>query len=126
MKKLINEAFKASQKAYAPYSNFKVGAALEAKNGRIFTGCNIENASYGLSMCSERTAIFKAISEGVNEFKRIAIYTGAKDLTTPCGACRQVLQEFCPNIEVILVNKEKRVKKMKLSKLLPKPFTFKK
>ena len=89
-------AIEASNRAYAPYSKFKVGAALLAEDGRVFTGCNVENASYGLTNCAERTAVFKAVSEGATRFKAIAIAGGVGDVAMPCGACRQVLAEFCP------------------------------
>ena len=93
---LASAAIEASQRAYAPYSKFKVGAALLAEDGRVFTGCNVENASYGLTNCAERTAVFKAVSEGATRFKAIAIAGGVGDVAMPCGACRQVLAEFCP------------------------------
>ena len=93
---LARMAIEASERAYAPYSKFKVGAALLAEDGRVFTGCNVENASYGLTNCAERTAVFKAVSEGVTRFKAIAIAGGVGDVAMPCGACRQVLAEFCP------------------------------
>jgi cytidine deaminase len=93
---LSRAAIEASQRAYAPYSKFKVGAALLAEDGRVFTGCNVENASYGLTNCAERTAVFKAVSEGATHFKAIAIAGGVGDVAMPCGACRQVLAEFCP------------------------------
>ncbi len=93
---LARAAIDAAQRAYAPYSKFKVGAALLAEDGRVFTGCNVENASYGLTNCAERTAVFKAVSEGATRFKAIAIAGGVGDVAMPCGACRQVLAEFCP------------------------------
>ena len=94
---LASVAIDASQRAYAPYSKFKVGAALLAEDGRVFTGCNVENASYGLTNCAERTAVFKAVSEGATRFAAIAIAGGVGDVAMPCGACRQVLAEFCPS-----------------------------
>ena len=93
---LAREAIKASERAYAPYSKFKFGAALLADDGRVFTGCNVENASYGLTNCAERTAVFKAVSEGATRFMAIAVAGGVGDVAMPCGACRQVLAEFCP------------------------------
>ncbi|MEO0132104.1 MAG: cytidine deaminase [candidate division WOR-3 bacterium] len=120
---LIAEAKKAIKFAYAPYSKFKVGCALLTKNGRIFTGCNIENASYGLTVCAERVALFKAISEGESELEKLVIYTPTNEFTYPCGACRQTLAEFNPNLEVILINKQNKLAQLKLSSLLPKPFT---
>jgi cytidine deaminase len=118
---LIIAAQAAKQKAYAPYSNFKVGAALLGKSGRIYTGCNVENASYGLSSCAERNAVFKALSEGEREFRAIAIVSGSSEPTAPCGACRQVLNEFAPDIAVIMPGK-KRTVKTTLRKLLPLAF----
>ena len=103
-RELIEQAKKAMENAYVPYSHFKVGAALLDKNGTIFLGCNIENASYGATCCAERTAIFKAVSEGVTTFEKIAIVSDSKKLTPPCGICRQVLLEFMPEGIVILEN----------------------
>lgn len=122
---LIEIAQEAKKKAYAPYSNFQVGAALLSKDGRIFSGCNIENSSYGLTVCAERVAFFKAISSDVKKFKAIAIVSDFSGFTSPCGACRQVLFELGGNIEVILVNKKKETKIFKLLKLLPLAFTGK-
>ena len=116
---LIEEAQQASQRAYCPYSKFPVGAALLGKSGRIFSGCNVENVSYGLTICAERTAIFKAVSEGEREFDTIVIYTPTDTLTGPCGACRQVMAEFAPQMMVVMVNRIGRVKSVPLSKLLP-------
>jgi len=99
---LIAKAMEAREKAHAPYSNFAVGAALLAKSGRVYTGCNVENASYGLSICAERAAVFKAVSEGEREFEAIAVVT--EKGVTPCGACRQVLIEFGEDIQVIVAN----------------------
>ncbi len=96
LEKLAGMAIEAAGKAYAPYSKFKVGAALLAEDGRIFTGCNVENASYGLTNCAERTAVFKGVSEGARRFTALAIAGGEGDVAMPCGACRQVLAEFLP------------------------------
>ncbi len=126
--KLICEAIRARELAYCPYSNYRVGAALLTRDGRIFTGCNIENASYGATNCAERTAIFKAVSEGVRTVKMIAIVGGhgedADDYAFPCGICRQVLREFCDPTElIVLVAKNTRdYKKMTLDELLPESF----
>ena len=120
--KLIEMAKRARENAYAPYSNFKVGAALLTEDGEIFTGANVENASYGLSICAERVAVFKAVSEGKRKFKAIAVVTDTEKPTPPCGACRQVLAEF-GDIEVIMANLKGDVKVMKLSELLPEAFT---
>ena len=122
MKNLLHAAMRARKNTYAPYSKFKVGAAIETIDGRIFTGCNIENASYGLAICAERVAVFKAVSEGVKKFKRIVIVTGVKKPTPPCGMCRQVLFEFNPNLEIIIANTNGKVIKTKLSKLFPYAF----
>jgi len=111
--------------AWAPFSKFLVGAALEAtSDGRVFTGCNVENATYGLTVCAERVAVFKAISEGARprSFSRIAISADTDTLTPPCGACRQILWEFCGDIEIILVSPHGKSETMRLSELFPRPF----
>ena len=108
--------------AYIPYSKFPVGAALECEDGTVFTGCNIENAAYGPSVCAERVAMFKAVSEGHRKFVRIAIAGDTKDFCAPCGVCRQVLHEFAPDLEVILVNREGKTKELTLPELLPYSF----
>lgn len=120
--KLIAAARQARENAHAPYSNFRVGAALRAQSGRIYTGCNIENASYGLTCCAERVAIFKALSEGERGFEAIAVVTDTESLTPPCGACRQVIWEFCGDIPVILANLKGEVEHERAGKLLPRPF----
>ena len=105
MTPLAETAIAARERAHAPFSNFRVGAALQAIDGTVFTGCNIENASYGLTMCAERVAIFKALSEGVREFDRMVVAADTERLTPPCGPCRQLIWEFCgPTCEVVLVN----------------------
>jgi cytidine deaminase len=109
-------------KAFAPYSNFKVGAAIQSVDGLIYAGCNVESATYGLTLCAERVAVCKAISEGSRKFTRIAIYTETDDLTPPCGACRQLLWELCGNIEVHLINHKKQSVYYMLGDLLPLPF----
>lgn len=121
-KTLVNKATDAKQIAHAPYSNFRVGAALLTEDNKIITGCNIENASYGLTMCAERTAIFKAYSEGERKFKAIAIAADTEDYISPCGACRQVISELCGNIDVILVNGSNEFKVIKAFDLLPLAF----
>ena len=103
-KRLIQSAVKAKEKAYAPYSGFRVGASILTKSGKIYTGCNVENASYSLTICAERVAVFKAVSDGEIDFKTIAIAFDSEKFIYPCGACRQVLAEFSPNINIILVN----------------------
>jgi cytidine deaminase len=120
--KLIECARRGRENAYAPYSNFRVGAALEAASGRVFAGCNVENATYGLTVCAERVALWKALSEGEREFRRVAVVTEAAQLTPPCGACRQLLWEFCGDIEVILAGLEERLETHRLRDLLPHPF----
>ena len=120
--RLIRAAAFARENAHPPYSGFKVGAALEDASGRVHTGCNIENASYGLTVCAERVALWKAMSEGVRVFRRIAVVTAAGTLTTPCGACRQLLWEFCGNIEVILGNLQGESRSVHMAELLPDAF----
>jgi cytidine deaminase len=120
--KLIHAARTARDNAHAPYSNFKVGAALRAKSGRIYTGCNVENATYGLTVCAERVAIFKAISEGERGFDAIAVCTDTAALTPPCGACRQIIWEFCGDVDVILSNLRDKSESHKMSALFPRPF----
>ncbi len=119
---LINKAKNAREHSYSPYSRFKVGAALKTKNGMVFTGCNIENSSYGLSICAEREAIFKAISAGERDLDTIAIVTDSDKLTTPCGACRQVMWEFSKDMTVIVSNLKGEKKEFKIKELLAHPF----
>jgi cytidine deaminase len=125
LKKLIEAARNVREKAHAPFSNFKVGAALLSETGETFTGCNIENASYGLTMCAERVAIFKAVSEGAASFTQLAIVGDTQDLTPPCGACRQIIWEFCGDIPVVLSNLEGKTENFQMSELLPKAFDAK-
>lgn len=126
MKKLISQAFEARKNAYAPYSGFMVGAALEAKDGTVFKGCNIENSAFSPTNCAERTAIFKAVSEGYREFRRIAIVGGMEGESVapaPCGVCRQVMLEFCePDFQVIMAKSEEDFEVMTLEELTPKGF----
>ncbi|TCT17061.1 cytidine deaminase [Natranaerovirga pectinivora] len=119
---LIKAAKKGMRNAYAPYSKFQVGAAVLTIKNNVYTGCNIENASFGATNCAERTAIFKAISEGEREFAKIAVVSSSNDLTYPCGICRQVLGEFMPNGEVILVDKDDNIKIYKVEEFLPYRF----
>jgi cytidine deaminase len=119
---LVTAAREARKRARATFSNFKVGAALETTDGRVITGCNIENATYGLTLCAERVAMFKAISEGFDSFRRIAVVADTEDLTPPCGPCRQILWEFAGDIEVILANLGEEKGRYRLSALLPLPF----
>lgn len=111
--------------AYAPYSKFKVGAALLCADGTVFTGCNIENASYGAANCAERTAVFKAVSEGYRDFSAIAIVSSSGEETFPCGICRQVLAEFAPNIRVILSDKENNAVFYNFQEIMPYIFSLK-
>ena len=120
--KLIAAARQARENAHAPFSDFRVGAAVRTKLGRIFSGCNIENASYGLTLCAERVAIFKALSEGERDFDAIAVVTDADTLTPPCGACRQIIWEFCGDVPVILANLQGKVERERSANLLPRPF----
>lgn len=120
---LIEAARTAKRRAHAPYSRFHVGAAIESTSGRIYTGCNVENSSYGLTICAERTAIFKAISEGERYFKAIAIVADDKDFTPPCGACRQVLLDLAGNIDIVMVNARGRKLVKRLKDLLPFAFS---
>ncbi|HKS80512.1 MAG TPA: cytidine deaminase [Candidatus Acidoferrales bacterium] len=119
---LIAAARAARENAHAPFSKFFVGAAVHAKSGRIYGGCNIENASYGLTLCAERVAIFKAVSEGEHDFEAIAIVTDTDALTPPCGACRQIIWEFCGDIPVILANLKGKAERERSLNLLPRPF----
>lgn len=119
---LAAAARRARRHARTPYSGFAVGAALEAAGGAVITGCNIENASYGLTMCAERVAMFKALSEGHRRFTRIAIVTATDAPTPPCGACRQILWEYGGDLEVILANTRRELARYRLSDLLPRPF----
>ena len=119
---LIEAAQRSRENAHAPYSNFRVGAALRANSGRIFGGCNVENATYGLTVCAERVAIFKAISEGERGFDAIAVVTDTDTLTPPCGACRQLIWEFCGDVPVILSNLKGKTETLQMRELFPKPF----
>ncbi|MBZ2175726.1 cytidine deaminase [Schnuerera sp. xch1] len=120
-KKLISEALIAQKKAYVPYSKFRVGAALLTEDDKIFTGCNIEIASYSPTLCAERTAIFKAVSEGYRNIKAIAV-VGDSDFTYPCGVCRQVIREFGKDAIIIIANSEEDYREYRLDELLP--FSF--
>lgn len=125
LNKLVEAARDAREKAHAPFSNFKVGAALLTGTGDIFKGCNVENASYGLTMCAERVAIFKAVSEGKKKFTQIAIVGDTEVLTTPCGACLQIIWEFCGDIPVTLANLTDKIETVKMRELLPRAFDSK-
>ena len=119
---LIAAARRARENAHAPYSNFRVGAALRAKSGRIFGGCNVENATYGLTVCAERVAIFKAVSEGERGFDAVAVVTDADSLTPPCGACRQLICEFCGDVPIVMANLKGKREVLQMRDLFPKPF----
>ena len=119
---LLNLAIRASEHAYAPYSCFKVGAALECENGRVFTGCNVENGALGSTICAERVAICKAVSEGETKFTRIAIYADSADYCMPCGTCRQVMSEFSQDKEVLSANGAGSYVSYRLDQLLPHTF----
>ena len=125
VERLIKAAKKARENAFAPFSNFSVGAAVETKGGKIFTGCNVENASYGLTMCAERVAIFKAISEGEREFVKLAVVADTENLTPPCGACRQIIWEFCGDAEIILASLTGESETFQIRELLPRAFDVK-
>ena len=119
---LIAAAKQSRENAHAAYSDFRVGAALRATSGRIFGGCNVENATYGLTVCAERVAIFKAISEGERGFDAIAVVADTDSLTAPCGACRQLVWEFCGDVPVILANLKGKTETIAMRDLFPKPF----
>jgi cytidine deaminase len=120
---LVAVAKEASEKAYAPYSKFKVGAALLTQSGKIYRGCNVENASYSLTICAERNAVFQALAEGDSDFVAIAIYVDSDKTFPPCGACRQVLSEFASDLPVFVANR-KSTTETSLAKLLPERFSL--
>src|SRR6202142_3011293 len=122
MDTLVAAALEVRGNALAPFSNFKVGAALEDETSRVHTGSNVERATYGLTMCAERVAVFKAISEGARKFRRIAVAADTDVLTPPCGACRQILWEFCGDVEVTLTNLQGKTEILRLKDLFPRPF----
>jgi len=119
---LVQAALTARQNAVAPYSRFRVGAALETDSGEIFTGCNVENATYGLTVCAERVAIWKALSEGRRKFTRIVVAADTDSLTPPCGACRQIIWEYCGDLPVVLVNLQNQRERFQMKELFPKAF----
>ncbi|MDR5657988.1 cytidine deaminase [Serpentinicella sp. ANB-PHB4] len=122
-KLLVKKAIESREKAYTPYSNFKVGAALQTKSGKIYTGCNIECASYGATNCAERTAIYKAVSEGDKEILAIAVVGAPEEYTYPCGICRQVIVEFGKEIKIIIAQTEEDYKVYNIKELLPNSFS---
>lgn len=121
-RRLMSRARRARNQALAPYSRFPVGAALETVRGRIYTGCNVESSTYGLSICAERVALFKAVSEGERRFGRLAVAAAAERLVTPCGACRQVLWDVCGDIELLLMGPKGKCTTRRLQSLFPDPF----
>jgi cytidine deaminase len=125
VEKLINTARASRERAYAPYSGFRVGAAILTAEGRLYAGCNIENASYGLTVCAERVALFKAVSNGERQFAALAVIADSEDYCTPCGACRQVLAEFGSEIKVYMCNRRGEYIVKSLAELLPLGFTLK-
>ncbi|VTU01249.1 cytidine deaminase : Cytidine deaminase OS=Solibacter usitatus (strain Ellin6076) GN=Acid_5234 PE=4 SV=1: dCMP_cyt_deam_1 [Gemmataceae bacterium] len=122
---LVTAATEARERAFAPYSKFRVGAALEAEDGTVIAGCNVESASYGLTTCAERVAVFTGVARGFRCFKRVAIVADTAALTPPCGACRQILWEFAPDAEVILANLTGRTERFTVRELLPRGFDAK-
>ena len=122
MNKLVEAAIAARENAHAPFSKFRVGAALQDDTGRIFTGCNVENATYGLTVCAERVAVWKAVSEGARKFVAVAVAADTDQLTPPCGACRQILWEFCGDVPITLANLKGKSEALRLKDLFPRPF----
>jgi cytidine deaminase len=122
IEQLIEAARAATERAHAPFSKFKVGAAVEDHDGRTYSGCNVESASYGLTMCAERVAVFRAISEGASKLVRMAVVADTEELTLPCGACRQILWEFLGDAELILANLSGATERLRISQIFPRPF----
>lgn len=118
---LLEAARTTREQAYAPYSRFAVGAALRTKSGRVFTGCNVENLSFGLTICAERAAVFSAVAAGEREFEALAVVADSREPVTPCGACRQVLAEFAPSLPVCSANLQGAVFESSIAVLLPRP-----
>jgi cytidine deaminase len=122
MNTLKEAAIAARERAHAPFSKFKVGAAIEDEHGRIFTGCNVENSTYALSLCAERVAVAKAVSEGAGKLLRVVVVADTDILTPPCGACRQILWEFCGNAELTVINLAGKHETMSIEEVFPRPF----
>lgn len=123
MERLLAAALEARDRARAPFSGFLVGAAVEDEEGRCYGGCNVESDTYGLTICAERAAVFRAIAEGAGNIRRLLVVADTEELTPPCGACRQVIAEQCPHAEIILCNLQGRRESMTLHDLLPRPFS---
>ena len=119
---LIAAARKSREHAHAKFSNFRVGAALRSSSGKIYGGCNVEHATYGLTICAERVALYKAISEGERTFDSIAVVTDTESFTPPCGACRQLIWEFCGDVPVVMANLKEKLETIPMRELFPKPF----
>lgn len=122
IQRLIACARDGRERAVAPYSGFRVGAAVETEDGSVFTGCNVENATYGLTVCAERVAIWKALSEGARAFRRLVVVADTEELTPPCGPCRQIIWEFCGDIEITMANLDGKSETVRASELLPRAF----
>jgi cytidine deaminase len=122
MDPLVAAAIEVRLNAHAPFSKFRVGAAVEDESGVIHTGCNVENATYGLTVCAERNAVFKGVSTGAKRFRRVAVAADTDELTPPCGACRQILWEFCGDVDVVLSNLKGKTETVRLKQLLPRAF----
>jgi cytidine deaminase len=121
---LVEAATRAREHAVCRYSGFAVGAAIETEDGHVYSGCNIENGTFGLTVCAERFAVWKALSEGVRGFRSVAVVTGAEDPTPPCGACRQILWEFARDVSVVSATTSGRRRRWRLSEIFPEPFDF--
>ena len=124
-KTLVDSAKEVRERAFAPYSKFKVGSAVLTADGEVYTGCNVESASFGLTVCAERVAIWKAVSEGVSEFESIAVVVDTEELTPPCGVCRQIIWEFCGDVPVTLANLAGSEETIQMRDLLPRAFDTK-
>jgi cytidine deaminase len=125
LESLIEQTIKAFEMAYAPFSKFCVGATVVTKSGKVYTGCNIESASYGLTVCAERVAIWKAVSEGEREFAMVCVVADTEELTPPCGVCRQIIWEFCEDIPIVFANLKGKYEVLQMKDLLPRAFDTK-
>jgi cytidine deaminase len=125
LEKLVEAARNVRERAYAPFSKFKVGAAVLTKSGKVYIGCNIESASYGLTVCAERVAIWKAVSEGEREFTNVAVVADTEELTPPCGVCRQIIWEFCGDVPVTFANLDGKTETVQMKEILPRAFDTK-